>query len=178
MKEHTGKDRPKCKPGGLERPDHQDEIGFQINGLSHMIRWLTHQYAGEDGERSGIGMYGWLIGFIYENRGRDIYQRDLQQQFSVRRSTMTGILQVMEREGMITRSPVEWDARLKKIELTEKAIARHEQFQRNIKDIEAKLSSGLTPEEKAAFIELCGKIRQSIADGQVKNPPRKDGNSE
>ncbi|RKJ41080.1 MarR family transcriptional regulator [Acutalibacter sp. 1XD8-33] len=148
------------KPG---RADHQNEIGFQINGLSHMIRWLTHQYIGEDGGRSGVGVYGWLIGFIYENRDRDIYQRDLQQQFSVRRSTMTGILQAMEKEGMIIRRPVEWDARLKKIELTEKAVECQERFQRNIAEIEARLSSGLTPEEKETFIRLCEKIRESLA---------------
>ncbi len=149
-------------PGGPDITGHKDEIGFHINGLSHMIRWMTHQYSGPDGERSGAGMYGWLIGFIYVNRDRDIFQRDLQQQFSVRRSTMTGILQAMEREGMITRSPVEWDARLKKIQLTEKAIARQEQFHRNIKDIEARLSAGLTPEERETFIRLCEKIGDSI----------------
>ena len=147
----------------LGRADHQNEIGFQINGLSHMIRWLTHQYSGEDGERSGVGVYGWLIGFIYDNRDRDIFQRDLQQQFSVRRSTMTGILQAMEKDGMIVRRPVEWDARLKKIELTEKAVERQEKFQRNIAEIEARLSSGLTQEEKETFIRLCEKIRESLA---------------
>lgn len=159
MKKADG--RP-CIPK-LGRADHQNEIGFQINGLSHMIRWLTHQYSGEDGERSGVGVYGWLIGFIYDNRDRDIFQRDLQQQFSVRRSTMTGILQAMEKDGMIVRRPVEWDARLKKIELTEKAVERQEKFQRNIAEIEARLSSGLTQEEKETFIRLCEKIRESLA---------------
>ena len=158
MEKQTGK---ACAPK-LRCPEHRGEIGFQINGLSHIIRWITHQYAGEDGPRSGSGMYGWLIGFLYENRDKDIYQRDLQQQFSVRRSTMTGILQAMEKDGMITRRPVEWDARLKKIELTEKAKERQEKFQKNIGDVEAKLSAGLTPEEKQTFIALCEKIRQAI----------------
>ena len=160
MKEESGKacgPPPKC-------PEHRGEIGFQINGLSHIIRWITHQYAGEDGPRSGSGMYGWLIGFIYENRDKDIYQRDLQQQFSVRRSTMTGILQAMEKDGMIVRRPVEWDARLKKIELTEKAVERQEKFQKNIAKVEARLSSGLTPEEKQTFIALCEKIRRAVED--------------
>lgn len=156
MDENCGRGQP------FRRAEHWDEIGFHINGLSHMIRWLTHQYTGGDGSRSGAGMYGWLIGFLYENRDKDIYQRDLQKQFSVRRSTMTGILQVMEREGMITRRPVDWDARLKKIELTGKAIESQERFQKTIEDIEARISSGLSPEEKETFIRLCGKIRTAI----------------
>lgn len=155
------KDGNACGPP-LKFPEHRGDIGFQINGLSHLIRWITHQYAGEDGPRSGSGMYGWLIGFIYENRDKDIFQRDLQQQFSVRRSTMTGILQAMEKDGMIIRRPVERDARLKKIELTEKAVERQEKFQKNIAEIEARLSSGLTSEEKQTFIALCEKIRRAI----------------
>ena len=155
--------RPDCGPH--PPPEHRDEVGFQINGLSHMIRWLTHQYEGTDGEHSGVGMYGWLIGFLYENRDKDIFQRDLQQHFSVRRSTMTGILQTMERDGMITRRPVDWDARLKKIELTEKAVARQQKFQANINAIEARLTSGLTAEEKETFIRLCEKIRKAIETG-------------
>lgn len=165
----------KCGPEvGFRRAEHWDEIGFHINGLSHMIRWLTHQYQGEDGARSGAGMYGWLIGFLYDNRDRDIYQRDLQKQFSVRRSTMTGILQVMEREGMITRRPVEWDARLKKIELTEKAVESQERFQQTIEGIEARISSGLSPEEKETFIRLCGKIREAI-EGEEKSQSHTKG---
>ncbi len=157
------KDAGRCD-GQLKRVEHRDEIGFQIHGLSHMIKWLTHQYGGEDGEHSGAGIYGWLVGFLYDNRDKDIYQRDLQQQFSVRRSTMTGILQAMERDGMITRHPVEWDARLKKIQLTEKAIQRQERFQQTIAGIEARLSAGLTPEEKASFISICEKIRSTLEE--------------
>lgn len=146
------------------RPEPRDNIGFQIGGLARMIRWLIHQYGGEEKEQSGAGMYGWLIGFLYDNRDQDIFQRDLQQQFSVRRSTMTGILQTMERDGMITRRPVDWDARLKKIELTEKAVAHQEKFQKAIEAVEARVSSGLTREEQEIFLSLCDKIRRSLED--------------
>ena len=148
--------------GPPRRGEPRDEVGFQIAGLARMIRWLIHQYGGEDGEHAGI--YGWLIGFLYDNRDRDVFQRDLQQQFSVRRSTMTGILQTMEHDGMITRSPVPWDARLKKIELTEKAVAHQEKFQKAIEAVEARVSSGLTAGEKETFLLLCGKIRRSLED--------------
>lgn len=158
------KNRSCIPPPG--RPEHRDEIGFQVNGLSHMIKWLAHQYGGRDGEPSGVGIYGWLIGFLYDNRDQDIFQRDLQKQFAVRRSSMTGILQSMERDGMIIRHPVPWDARLKKIVLTEKAVQRHEKFRQAIAEIEAKLSAGLTAEEKATFIALCEKIAKAIRPEQ------------
>ena len=63
-------------------------------------------------------MQGWIIGYLYQNRDKEVFQRDIQEQFSIRRSTVTGILQLMEKNGLITRSSVERDARLKKLELT------------------------------------------------------------
>nr|WP_306286949.1 MarR family transcriptional regulator [Neglectibacter timonensis] len=107
-------------------------------------------------------MHGWVIGYLYENRNRDVFQRDLQEQFSIRRSTVTGILQLMEKNGLITRQSVDEDARLKKIVLTPKAIEQHEQIHRSIRKVEEQLSEGLTPEEKQTFLELCDKIRRNI----------------
>ena len=95
--------------------EHRDEIGFQVRTLSNLIKRLVDQTAFQGRERPATGMHGWVIGYLYENRNRDVFQRDLQEQFSIRRSTVTGILQLMEKNGLITRQSVDEDARLKKI---------------------------------------------------------------
>lgn len=41
------------------------------------------------------GMHGWLIGYI-ERQG-DVYQRDVEKRFNMRRSTVTKMLQLMEK---------------------------------------------------------------------------------
>lgn len=142
--------------------EHRDEIGFQVRTLSNLIKRLVDQTAFRGEEDSSTGMHGWVIGYLYENRDKDIFQRDLQEQFAIRRSTVTGILQLMEKNGLIHRVPVASDARLKKIVLTQKAIERHERIHKSIREVEAKLSAGLTPEERQTFLELCDKIRKNI----------------
>ena len=89
-------------------------------------------------------------------------RRDIQAQFSIRRSTVTGILQLMEKNGLITRSSVERDARLKKLELTPRAIQLHERIGRSVRQVEERLNQSLTPQEKQEFLRLCGKIRASL----------------
>ena len=91
-----------------------------------------------------------------------MFQRDIQEQFSIRRSTVTGILQLMEKNGLVTRSSVEQDARLKKLELTQKGIELHERVERSIRQVEDRISNCLTPEEKEEFIRLCEKIRENL----------------
>jgi DNA-binding MarR family transcriptional regulator len=147
---------------GEKEVEHRDEIGFQVRTLSNLIKRLVDQTAFQGRERPATGMHGWVIGYLYENRNRDVFQRDLQEQFSIRRSTVTGILQLMEKNGLITRQSVDEDARLKKIVLTPKAIEQHEQIHRSIRKVEEQLSEGLTPEEKQTFLELCDKIRRNI----------------
>ena len=98
--------------------EYQEDLGFQIRTLSHLVKRTVDQTAFAGEENHPTGVQGWIIGYLYENRGKEVFQRDIQAQFSIRRSTVTGILQLMEKNGLITRSSVERDARLKKLELT------------------------------------------------------------
>ena len=129
------------------RKEHWDEIGFQIHRLHILCKRLVDQQAFQDMAEKPTKTQTWVMGYLYENRNRDVFQRDIQEQFGVRRSTVTGILQLMEKNGWITRQSVGEDARLKKIQLTPQAVEQ--------------LSQGLSPEEKQEFFRLCGKIRDN-----------------
>ena len=148
----------------------EEELGFQIHALSRMIRRQTDRIAfqnTDDMENApvpGNAQHGWIIGYLYHHQDRDIYQRDVQEAFRLRRSTVTGILQQMEKNGMVTRSAVESDARLKKITLTQKAIALHESIISGIQKTEELISKGLTPEEKKTFLLICQKIRENLEE--------------
>ena len=52
---------------------------------------------------------------------RDIYQKDIEGEFQIRKSTVTGILKLMEKNGFIERVNSEKDARYKRLVPTEKA---------------------------------------------------------
>ena len=65
-------------------------------------------------------MHGWIIRYLYENREQDIFQKDIEQRFAVGRSTVTNLIQLMEKKGFVKRESVKQDARLKKVILTEK----------------------------------------------------------
>lgn len=167
----------KCppRPSRLPPPEHQDDIGFQVSRLHHLTRRLMNRYAAIS---ESPAAHGWLIGYLYVNQDRDLYQRDLQEQFSVGRSTMTGILQLMEKNGLITREPVEWDQRLKKICLTPKAVDYHQKVGEGIRRTEAFLDAGLAPEEKVQFIRLCQKLYSHIEKHETEDKAKKEGTVE
>ena len=77
----------------------------------------------QDEEDSHVtGMLGMIIHYLAVADG-DRFQKDVETQFRFRRSTATGILQLMEQHGLLRREPVPQDGRLKRLVLTDKALA-------------------------------------------------------
>jgi DNA-binding MarR family transcriptional regulator len=137
-------------------------IGYSLKTLNNIIeRRVANIKILVDTDRL-TGMHSWIIGYLYENRKKDIFQRDLEEQFTIRRSTATGILQLMERNGLIQREAVDFDARLKKVILTPKAIAIHEEIMAEFKKIEEELSNGISEEELDVFFSVIEKIRKNM----------------
>ncbi len=110
-------------------------VGGEIRVLSNLIKRCM-----DDGmPPETTGMQGWIIGFLHRNEDRDMFQRDVEAEFNIRRSTATGILQLMEKNGFLLREPVAYDARLKKLVLTPKALAVHEGVISRIRATEARI---------------------------------------
>ena len=115
-----------------------EKIGFEIRKLDHMIARNLQAHVKAAGIDEITLMHGWIIRYLYANRDRDIFQKDIERYFSIGRSTVTNIIQLMEKKGFIGRESVEHDARLKKVVLTEKGILNHEMTESLIEKISRK----------------------------------------
>ena len=138
-------------------------IGLTIKSISNLLeRRLQAQVGPPPGGRA-TPMHGRFIKFLYENQGRgDLFQRDVEQYFSIRRSTATGILNLMEQSGLLRRESVDYDARLKKLVLTDLALECHLRFSRYLTETEALMTRGLTPREVDAFFSVAEKIHRNL----------------
>jgi DNA-binding MarR family transcriptional regulator len=115
-------------------------------------------------ESMGVtGTQSRVLQFISEeSKVREVFQKDIEEAFQVRRSTVTQILQLMERDGLIVRESVERDARLKKLIPTAKGYEIEQVMKGQISDMEEKLAKNLTSEEKEMLITILGKIRKNL----------------
>lgn len=113
-------------------------------------------------------MHGWIVRYLYENRDKDIFQKDIEQQFSVGRSTVTNLIQLMEKKGFVRRESVRQDARLKKVILTEKGIECQESFEGVVEHIEEELAEGISEEELHIFYKVLDQIRQNAKKYEIK----------
>lgn len=140
--------------------DRINTIGFRVRTLSLSIKRAID--AGKAQKGCCTNTHGWVIGYLYDNRNKDVYQRDIEKRFSVRRPTMTEILKLMEKNGLIERVRDESDARLKKIKLTPKAMEIHERQENEIEAFENFIRRGISDEEMALFYSVMDKIAVNV----------------
>ncbi|MBA4603369.1 MarR family winged helix-turn-helix transcriptional regulator [Thermoactinomyces mirandus] len=138
-------------------------IGFEIKVLSHLIKRCINDHVIKTRVKGLTGLQGIIIRYIFvHSQTRDVYQRDLENEFNIRRSSVTGVLQLMERNGLITREHAEHDARLKKLKLTPKAIKIHKIITQAIIEVEKKLRKDLSEDEINSFYTTLNKIKKNL----------------
>lgn len=135
------------------------KIGYEIKTLDNLLfrNFLTAaRYYGVD---EMTVMHGWILGYLCDNPGKEIFQRDIETQFSIGRSSVTGILTLMEKKGYIKRARVSRDARLKKLLLTENGRSAHLKTREIVEQIDRELVEGLTEEELRIFAQVIAKVK-------------------
>ena len=98
----------------------------------------------------------------FARRDAAVFQRDIEREFSITRSTVTNILQLMERKGYIERRSVPQDARLKQLVLTEEGIRFHENTIRSFHQTDDYVAGLLTEEENTELLRLLNKLRDAL----------------
>lgn len=129
-------------------------VGLTIRKLNNAIRRDIEKTNAKN-NISAKGVHGWAIKYFYENKDIDIFQRDFEEKFSIRRSTATQILKLMEKNGLIVRKSVESDARLKKIILTDKAEDILKIIDEDIKRREKRMRENISKSDLEVFFSVC-----------------------
>ena len=135
-------------------------IGKDIIVLSNRIKRRMRVAA----EALGItDTQGRVLQYIWEeSEKREVFQKDIEDEFDIRRSSVTQIIQLLARVGLIVRESVQRDARLKKLVLTEKAIEIQKVMNGKVRELEAEMQKDISPEEKELFLKILCKIRKNV----------------
>ncbi|GAA0091429.1 MarR family transcriptional regulator [Paraclostridium bifermentans] len=139
------------------------KLGLDISKINHIIsRKMDASVISAIDDNLTISQ-AYVIDFICnEGKDKEVFQKDLEKVFDLKRSSISLMLNNMEKSGLIQRVAVKEDGRLKKIILTQKSIKIYEKISDAIDLIENKLSENITEEEIKIFQNVLNKIRNSI----------------
>lgn len=139
-----------------------ERIGLTVKRIANLFKREVDKAIADRGIEELTGMQSFVIRYLVRNGERDVFQRDIEKEFSIRRSTATAMLQLLEKNGYITRVISTEDARLKKIVLTKKAFERHKVISQEIDKTEERLYNGLTKEEISVFFKVAEKLKENL----------------
>mgnify|MGYP000200822033 FL=1 len=121
-------------------------MGRMIHMLSHQLKRRNIQEELMDEGLTGSQRH--IMKFILlRTLHTDVYQKDIEEEFRIRKSTVTGILKLLEKNGFIRRESVPQDARLKRIVPTARAESLRPQILEQLGRTEALLMEGIPEEE-------------------------------
>jgi MarR family transcriptional repressor of mepA len=103
-----------------------------------------------------------VIGYLIRNEGKEIYQKDLEGVLKLRRSTISGILKTLEKNGFVKRVDSKKDARVKKIILTEEANKLYKGANQYLEQLEKRITANIKTEDLKVFCEVLEKMQQNI----------------
>lgn len=136
------------------------KVGYQIYQLSMMMKKkIDEMYEKEQ----FTGRQGRVLHFILSQpKSRDLFQKDIEFEFQIKKSTATELLQELEQKEYIKRVPTANDARLKKIILLSKAESIRNKAMKDMEVLEQQLLKGIDESQQEVFLEVLKKIQQNL----------------
>ncbi len=147
----------------------EKRMDFELHRTSRIVRRYMDNDASKSYVEKMTGTHGWAVGFFYNNRHKDVFQKDFEKEFDIRRSTASNILSLMESNDLIKRESVPYDARLKKITLTPKALEIQSVVEDAFSRLDQKMKEGISEDEMKVFFRVLEKINSNLERNDAEN---------
>ena len=138
------------------------KIGHELRTLDNMMSRNLMAAARERGVDELTAMHGWILGYLCRNEDKDIFQKDIEAEIKICRSTVTNILKLMEKKGYIRRESVPYDARRKKLVLTDTGRELHEKTKDMIDMLEEQTVARISKEDLDTFYRVIDQVKNNV----------------
>ena len=144
----------------------EQDIGAKVKRISNLMKREIDKLLGD---KDMITKNQGMILRLLKSSPTPLYQKDIEQELSIRRSTATKILNIMEQKGLIIREKSTEDARRKKLILTDKGKQLENKNYCKIEEIENKIKENLTKEEQENLLAILNKIEKTLIKEENKD---------
>ena len=130
----------------------ESKLGLKIYYLTKLIRKQIEQ---NRNDTKFTGMQGQVLHYLLGQKDDcDIFQKDIEYEFQIKRSTATELLQSLEEKQYIKRIPTSYDARLKRIYLLDKAKQLAPEVEGVLSDIDETIMQNIEKQDLDTFVHV------------------------
>lgn len=144
------------------------KFGFELVTLGHLMKRerdrtndeIKRRVLGDDNNVMCTDLG--IIGFLAENNNREVYQKDIEQHFSLTAPSVSNKLRGLEKKELINRAYSKVDTRLKQVLMTDKARDIDVRMRTEIENFENRINNLLTDVEKEQLAIIVDKLKNEF----------------
>lgn len=142
----------------------EKDLGMELRALSILLDRRMNALVVSNGAEGITPLHGLILGFLSTQAEleHEVYQKDIEAEFDIARSTVAATLKLMDKKGYIRREGVAHDARLKQIFLTPFGKEAFTQVHSSIQQSEALMRSALTEPEYQELMRLLDRVKSVL----------------
>lgn len=135
-------------------------LGLEVRILSNLIYNKLNQLTMET---EGVSVHQcWILQYLTENQDKEVYQKDIEQLFSIKRATANQMLRSLEAKGYIRRTLSADDARRNILTVTKDGAEACAHLAGNLYQFMLKLHGDIPREELEQFQTTLRKLWHNI----------------
>ncbi len=138
------------------------KVAFEIKKLDNLIDRKICQNIKKERVINVSHVQARILRYLFVNKNKVVYQSDIEKEMDLRRSTISGILKTMEKNGLIKREDSKNDTRKKEVSLTSLSIKKHKEMEVKVKKFEKEMLNGISLEEKKVFFKVIDKLSNNL----------------
>ncbi len=136
---------------------HSQDIGYQIQQISHTVKQLQNEWLLK--ENLSVSHLNVML-VLYEEDG--VPQTHIQTKLGVRASSLSKLIDILIRKGLVTREAKETDARTKIISLTALGKEKETHLQKVRGELESQVTKNLDADEVKQLADLLARVKQNV----------------
>lgn len=137
-------------------------LGFELRNIHNLTKEVVRKSRPAIDKPPLTQLQAGIMGYLFHHRQQPVYQKHIEEEFNISGATATNTLQVMERNGLITRSCMDRDGRLKRISMTQEAMQNQMLVEEHMHMMEERMLDGLSSQEQEELFRLLGLVRDNL----------------
>ena len=139
--------------------EHESYITYKISYIDRILK----RHIDQDTLKFGLtAEQGRTVLYLNKHKDEVIHLKDLEKVFHLRKSSLTSLINNMEKNGIVRRTNEENDQRLKRIELTDLGYEKVNLLIQSFIDNEDKVRKTLSDEEVQQLNSLLDKVVDQV----------------
>ncbi len=131
-----------------------------VNEMESYIQIAVKEY----GLEHLAGPQGRTIVYLYHNRDKEIFVKDIEAELKIAKSVASNLVKRMERNGFIVSVPSQKDKRYKHIELTVLGLEQAPRIESLFESVRDKFFRGITKEEMEITVSVLKRIERNLKE--------------